>query len=73
MGNRIEGDATLEASPTAIRERKGTPCGTLSSYAQPAKVTSVDQRKGTFPEGAIGYASSFGANPYKEVFFDVFS
>ena len=73
MGISIQADATLEASPTTIRERKGTTFATLSSYAQPAKLTSVYQRKSTFPADADGYTSAFGANPSEEVFFDVFT
>lgn len=73
MGIGVQSDATLVASPTAIRERKGTTFATLSSYAQPAKLTSVWTRKSTFPVDADGYTAQFGSNPDEEVFFDVFT
>ena len=73
MGISIQADQSLEASPTTIRERKGTTFATLSSYAQPAKLTSVYQRKSTFPADADGYTAQFGSNPSEEVIFDVFT
>jgi len=73
MGIGIQSDATLEASATTVRERKGTTFATLSSYAQPAKLTSVWTRKSTFPVDADGYTAQFGTNPTEEVFFNVFA
>jgi len=55
MGIGVQADATLEASPTTIRERKGTTFATLSSYAQLVKLISVWTRKSTFPNDADGY------------------
>lgn len=72
MGIAVQSDATLVASSTAIREQKGTTFTTLSSYAQPAKVTNHWSKKSTFPNDADGYTAQFGSNPSEEVFFDVF-
>ena len=71
MGISIQADATLEASPTTNRERKGTTFATLSSYAQPAKLTSVHEQKSPVPSEAYGYISAFRANPSEEVVVDV--
>lgn len=73
VGIGIQSDGTLMSTPTAIRERKGCTWTTLSSYAQPAKLTNVWTRKSTFPADADGYTASFGENPDEECFFDVFT
>lgn len=73
LGIGVQADATLVASATTCRERKGTTFSTLSSYAQPAKLTNSWTKKSTFPNDADGYTAPFGSNPSEEVFFDCFA